>query len=98
MLWQRPLSRRRYVGLHLTIGLLLSLALALVFSVVGRHANDNSALSDFDTSFGLSLAGSRQQAPALRPLMMAFTLLGAFEFMVVFVPLVGVILWRRRRR
>ena len=92
------LSRRRYLGLHLTLGLLFSLALVFAFSVLGHHANGQGALSRFDTAFGLWLADHRRGEMLLRVLLMTLTLLGSFEFMVVFVPLVGVLLWRRRRR
>jgi undecaprenyl-diphosphatase len=92
------LSRRQYVGVHLAVGLLLSLLLVFAFAQVARRANTDSPLTQFDTTVGLRLAEVRQEAPALRVLMMAITLVGAFEFMLVFVPLVGVILWIGRRR
>ena len=91
-------SRRRYLGLHLTVGLLLSLGLVFAFSILGRHANGRGALSHFDTSFGLWLADRRSGEPLARVLLMTFTLMGSFEFMIVFVPLVGIVLWRGRRR
>lgn len=105
MLWQHlrqfvasRLSRRRYLGLHLTVGLLLSLALVFAFSRIARDVSGGGALTRFDNTFGLALAENRRALPALRVLAMAVTLLGAFEFMVVFVPLEGIFLWLRRRR
>ena len=73
MLWQHlrhfvagRLSRRRYLWLHLTVGLLFSLALVFVFSRIVRDVSSGGALTRFDTSFGLALAEDRRSLPALR--------------------------------
>jgi undecaprenyl-diphosphatase len=104
MRWQRwreflgRLSRRQYLAVHLLVGLLLSVLLVFVFAQIARRVSGDDPLTQFDTALGLRLAELRREAPALRVLMMAVTLVGAFEFMLVFVPLVGVILWVGRRR
>ena len=92
------LSRKRYLTLHLGAGLLLSLLLVFAFARVARQVSGDSPLTRFDTALGLRLAALRAQMPALRVGLMACTLLGAFEFMLVFVPLGGISLWVGRRR
>ncbi len=93
----RRLSRKEYLGLHLTAGLLLSVLLAVAFGMVARQVDRGGALTEFDATLGRRLAEHRGLAPVLRVVLFGFTLLGAFEVLLVLVPVVAVVFWLRRK-
>ena len=93
----RRVSRKEYLGLHLTVGLVLSLLLAVCFGLVARQVDHGGALTEFDTTLGQRLAEHRAAAPVLRVVLFGFTLLGAYEVLLVLVPVVAVLFWLRRK-
>src|SRR4051794_18557815 len=94
----RQLSRKVYLGLHLAMGLLLSIMMAGVFALVARQVDTGGALTEVDAAVGQRLAEHRASAPGVRAFLMGLTLLGAYDVLVVLVPIGGVIFWLCRRR
>jgi undecaprenyl-diphosphatase len=93
----RRLSRDHWLGLHLTLGVPLMAALLAAFVVLAAEVRAGTTQT-FDDEVGRTLQAQRQATPLLRVGLMAFTLVGAFETMVLFVPLVLVLLWRGKRK
>jgi undecaprenyl-diphosphatase len=93
-----PLSRTQQLAVHLVAGLFASLVLALLFALVGQKIDEEDRLTRFDVSFGTALAAHRLTHPGLRGYFLGVTVLGSFEFMLAFVPLVTFALWRRGLR
>lgn len=93
----RRLSRTEYLGLHLTVGLVLSLLLALAYVGLAREVFTDDGVQAFDTRLGLQLKEHREAYGEWAVAVLLVTWLGAFEFMLVFVPMVGWLLWRHRR-
>jgi undecaprenyl-diphosphatase len=88
MTWQRlrgfiarRLSPEEYLGLHLTVGLLLSLALLFLFAAVARSVEADRHLTQFDRTLGLALQKDRQENPWTRDLFRAITQLGSVPAM-----------------
>ena len=57
----RRLSTEEYLGLHLTVGLLLSLCLLGLFVEIARAVEENR--TQFDEHFGQACAQHRQESP-----------------------------------
>src|SRR5262249_43609219 len=92
-----PLSRKQSLLLRLAVGLLLSGLLAFAFAQVARQVDAGGALTQFDAQLGERLAEHRAAAPVVRTILMGLTFLGAFEVLLVLVPLGGVAFWLCRR-
>jgi membrane-associated phospholipid phosphatase len=75
----RRLSPEEDLGLHLTVGLLLSLCLLGVFVTVG-HAVE-AQRTHFDETIGLRLQEHREEAPATRRLILFVTDFGSLPVM-----------------
>jgi undecaprenyl-diphosphatase len=105
MTWQgvrgflaRRLSREEYLGLHLTLGLVMSLVLLVLFALTARAVDRQGNLTRFDTALGERLHAHREAHPAVRSVVIGITEMGAFQTLLVFGLVVGVVLWLRRRR
>ncbi len=94
----RRLSSEEYLGLHLTVGLLVCLVLVGAFGFLAHAVVGERALTEFDTRIGLQLAAHRQAAPRLRQTFIVFTEIGSPEAMVCLTVLVALALLIRRRR
>src|SRR5438477_8919198 len=55
----RRLSRDEYLGLHFTLGMILSLAMLGLFVTIARNAIGETQLTQFDTAIGLGLEENR---------------------------------------
>ncbi len=94
----RRLSSEEYLGLHLTVGLLVCLILVAVFSFLAHAIVGERALTAFDERVGLALAADRDHAHYLRHAMIVFTEIGSPEAMTGLTVLVALGLLMRRRR
>jgi undecaprenyl-diphosphatase len=94
----RRLQPGDYLGLHLTCGVLLTLALLGLFGVIGHYVLGQDALTRFDRALGLRLAAYRAQAPSVTALFRVLTFLGSFDFLLGLAVGVALMLWVRRRR
>jgi membrane-associated phospholipid phosphatase len=94
----RRLSREEYLGLRLTIGLLLSVCLLVCFGLIARSVEGGRGLTRLDQRIGLSLAEHRERAPLLRDFFLAVTQLGSVPAMVTLAVGVALALVMQRRR
>jgi undecaprenyl-diphosphatase len=95
---RRRLSTEEYLGLHLTVGLLLSAAALGLFAWVAHVVIGQGAIVRFDNEFGESLAHHREAHPWARGFFFGVTQLGSVEFMTGLVLAVGLLLLVRRQR
>lgn len=94
----RRLSSEEYLGLHLTVGLLLCLLLVGAFSLIAYDVVGERALTELDRTVCLDCAAHREGTPALRRLLVLVTDVGSPEAMAGLTVLVGLGLLLRRRR
>ncbi|MBI1915137.1 MAG: phosphatase PAP2 family protein [Planctomycetes bacterium] len=94
----RRLSRKDYLGLHLAVGLLLSVMMAVAFALVARQVDTAGALTEVDAAVGQRLAEHRASGPVVRAVLIGLTLLGASDVLLVLVPIGGVGFWLCHRR
>jgi undecaprenyl-diphosphatase len=95
----RRLSSEEYLGLHLTVGLLLCLLLVGAFGLIAHDVVGERELTDFDRTVCADCAAHRQEEPALRRLLVFVTEVGSPEAMIGLTVLVALgLLLRRRRR
>jgi hypothetical protein len=73
----RRLSREEFLGLHLTIGLLLSVCLVIAFALIANGVERPEHLARLDERVGRELAASRTVSPALRHTFLADHATGA---------------------
>jgi len=93
----RRLSSEEYLGLHLTIGLLVCLLLVGAFGLLARAVVGESALTEFDRRIGLALKEHRDQHEQVKHTLIVFTEIGSPEAMTVLTVLVALALLMRRR-
>jgi undecaprenyl-diphosphatase len=94
----RRLSSEEYLGLHLTIGLVVCLLLIGVFGVLAHSIVGERKLTEFDERVGRDLEANRDHSPQLRHAMIVFTDVGSPEAMIGLSVLVALGLMMRRRR
>jgi undecaprenyl-diphosphatase len=94
----RRLSHGEYLGLHLTVGLLLSLCLLGVFALIAHNVHGSSNLNSLDESLGLELNAYRQASPFTRALFVGITEFGSAPMMVALSVLGALLLLMHRRR
>jgi undecaprenyl-diphosphatase len=90
--WMKRLSPMEYLGLHLGLGLLLSLFLLGVFWFLADQVIDHHRLAKFDEEIGLYLRGEREQFPAWKTVFLGITQAGSVTTMTVIALLVGLVL------
>jgi undecaprenyl-diphosphatase len=94
----RRLSPEEYLGLHLTVGLLVCLFLVGVFGFLGEAVVGEQALTDIDRGIGLKLQAERQASPRVRRVFIVLTEMGSSEALTGMAVLVALALLMRRRR
>src|SRR5262249_3485637 len=85
----RRLSSEEYLGLHLTVGLLLCLLLLGAFSLVAHSVAGQQGLTAFDDHLGRDLATHRVESPVIRDVFVVFTYLGSIVCITALSVLVG---------
>src|SRR5438477_3979595 len=93
----RRFSHGEYLGLHLTIGLLSSLCMLLLFAVIAHSVQRGQYLIPFDRALGLRLQEDRQASPGARAASIAVTELGSVPALTGLTLLVALVLLLRRR-
>jgi membrane-associated phospholipid phosphatase len=93
----RRLSHGEYLGLHLTVGLLLSLCLLSIFAAIAHSMPRSQHLLSLDQTLGLQLHEHRQASPVIRALFIGITELGSVPAMAGLAILVALLLLMRRR-
>jgi membrane-associated phospholipid phosphatase len=94
----RRFSRDEYLGLHLTAGMLLSLATLGLFLFLGHNVLGDTRLNELDHEFGRRLEAHRLANPALRTTFGVITQFGALNILFLLGLLVALILFMRRQR
>jgi len=94
---RRRFSPEEYLGLHLTIGLLLSAAALGLFACVAHFVIGRGAIVRFDNELGENLAQHREAHPSMRSFYFGVTQLGSVEFMTGLVLVVALLLLMRRK-
>jgi undecaprenyl-diphosphatase len=94
----RRLSSEEYLGLHLTVGLLVCLFLVGAFGFLAHAVVGEQALTDIDRQIGLRLQAERETAPRVRHTFIVLTEIGSSEAMTGLTVLVALALLMRRRR
>ncbi len=94
----RRLSLEEYLGLHLTVGMLLSLCLLALFGAIARNVEANKPLTQFDATLGLRLQEQRLESPPTRSLFLAITQFGSMPMMMVLALFGALALLLSRRR
>ena len=92
----RRLSTEEYLGLHLTVGLLLSLCLLGLFVEIARAVEENR--TQFDERFGQACAQHRQESPVSRGFLLVITQFGSFNMMTTLAIFGALLLLVYRRR
>jgi undecaprenyl-diphosphatase len=93
--------RRRWMrkkGSFIVAGCVLGIGLVAFFILLAREVQGDSSVTRFDTRLGEKLGGNRETTPVVRALLMAFTLLAAFETLLILVPLGALIFWLKKQR
>jgi membrane-associated phospholipid phosphatase len=93
----RRLSSEEYLGLHLTVGLVVCLLLVALFGLVARSVGEET-LTDLDQRIGLELKEHREESPRLRRAFIVITEIGSQEALAGLTVLVALALLMRRRR
>jgi undecaprenyl-diphosphatase len=93
----RRLSRDEYLGLHLTVGLILSLALLGLFLLIAQSFHGEQGLAQFDTPIARRLSEHREESPTLRRAFLIITDFGSTRAITVLSVAVALILLIRRR-
>lgn len=94
----RRFSHGEYLGLYLTVGLLLSLCLLGVFAVIAQSMQRSGYLHSFEQNLGLRLQAYRQASPLTRAIFVGITELGSAPTMATLSLLVALLLLTRRHR
>ena len=95
---RRRLSTDEYLGLHLTVGMLVSLAMLGLFAVIARSATSGSGPTTIDLRIGLALRDHRLEHPAIKYLFWVITQMGSLYTLAILAVLVTLLLFNRRQR
>jgi membrane-associated phospholipid phosphatase len=93
----RRFSLGEYLGLHLTVGLLSSLCMLLLFAVIAHSVERGQYLLPFDQALGLRLQEYRQASPAARAVSIVVTELGSVPALTLLTLGIALLLLLRRR-
>src|SRR2546425_13120250 len=85
-------------GAFIVAGFVLGIGLIAFFVLLAREVQGVTSLTQFDTRLGEKLGDNRETTPVFRALLMAFTLLAAFETLLILVPLGALIFWLKKQR
>src|SRR5204863_6877303 len=94
----RRISKDQYLGLHLTLGMILSLAMLGLFAVIGHNVIGDTELTQFDTRIGLRLQAHRLASPVVRALFGMITEMGSRTVLTLLTVLVALLLLLRGQR
>jgi membrane-associated phospholipid phosphatase len=94
----RRLTPGEYLGLHLTLGLLISLTALALFLVIAREVVGEKELTDFDQAVARHLAADADEHPAILYFFRFVTNLGGIAAMVTLTVGGGLLLAVQRRR
>ncbi len=94
----RRLSPGEYLGLHLTVGLLVSLAAIALFGLIANNALGGSELTAFDHQVANELHAHALTTPAAVAALRFITELGSLRLLTGFAVLVALLLLARRHR
>jgi undecaprenyl-diphosphatase len=94
----KRLSREEYLGLYLTVGLSISLAMLGLFIAIARAVEGNNGLVQFDETVHAQMADLRNTSPHLRDFFVAITQLGWVGTMTILAVLGAIVLLLLRRR
>src|SRR3954469_2552665 len=75
---RRRLSTDEYLGLHLTLGMLVSLTMLALFAFIARGVTGGTEPSSLDLEIGLTLRDHRLAHPLVRQLAWLITQAGSF--------------------
>jgi undecaprenyl-diphosphatase len=92
----RRLAPGEYLGLHLTAGLLVSLAAALLFFLIARAVVGREELTQLDESLAHHFVAHREAEPWSAATFRIITELGSFRFLSTFAVVVALVLLLRR--
>jgi membrane-associated phospholipid phosphatase len=96
--FRRRLSSEEYLGLHLTVGLLLCAALLGLFAWVAHGAIGQGKVEHFDNELGENLAAHREAHEWVRDFFFGVTQLGSVEVLTGLAVAVALVLIVRRLR
>jgi membrane-associated phospholipid phosphatase len=94
----RRLSRGEYLGLHLTLGLLFSLAALGIFGVVARYVLGENAVTEFDHTVAERVRQDAYASPAMVFTLKLVTTFGSLLVLTALSMAVALLLIIRRRR
>src|SRR6516162_9091515 len=95
---RRQLSREEYLGLYLTIGLLISLLMLALVVAIARGFQGRSGVTRLDHEANLRLSEFRENTPELRLVLVITTQLGSVRVLTGLAVFVAILLLLRRRR
>jgi undecaprenyl-diphosphatase len=93
-----PEAEGRAVTRRIGIAVLIGVLLAVGFLLLAQQIETSGPITDFDKALAREMQEEREHAPMLRFLFYGLTLLGAFQTMLLLVPLGALILWVRATR
>lgn len=95
---RRRLSTDEYLGLHLTVGMLVSLAMLCLFTVIARSATGGTGPTALDLRIGLALRDHRLVHERISFLFAVITQMGSLPALATLAVLVTMLLFSRRQR
>ena len=95
---RRRLSREEYLGLYLTVGLLISLLMLGLFIGIARSVEGEKRLTRFDREVNEYFAEHRESSPGVRRLFVVITQFGSVRVLTALAVLVAFFLLMIRRR
>jgi undecaprenyl-diphosphatase len=105
MLWRRAghfirhqLSREEYLGLYLTIGLLISLLMLALVVAIARGLQGRTRFTGLDHEVNVRLSEFRETTPELRRVLLITTQFGSVRMLTGLAVFVALLLLLRRRR
>src|SRR5262245_26821995 len=94
----RRLTPGEYLGLHLTLGLLISLAGLAAFVLIARAVGEERGLPEFDAEVAAAMQRHADTHPGLLRFFRLVTHLGGIPFLTALAVFGGLLLMVRRRR
>ena len=91
------MARGEYLGLHLTIGLSLSLLMLALFAAIAGRVIWGEGVPAIDNSVGLRLREAREASPAVKAALFDLTWLGSIKVIAPLAVFITLLLVIRRR-
>src|SRR5438477_11009560 len=99
--WERlrqRLPRSEYLGIHLLVGWLLSLALLGLFIAISQTIGSGSPVARWDDEVAATFRSHREASPAWREFFLSITEMGSMQSISLVVICMGAVLLVLRRR